>query len=642
MARKGLDKNTVIGLVVIFAMIVGYSIFTKPSKEEIETAKRKQDSITTVMKELAIKEAEDNARKDSLKNIAVVSDSLMNVIPIDTIKGEVNDSLQAIIFKDRYGAFSKTAEGIQEFYTIENNLIKLVVAKKGGRIFSAELKEYTRYNGSPLILFDGDSSTFGLSFFSQNQSISTSDLYFEPFEYQQPVVVDGNQPKTLAMRLNTGNDAYLEYKYTVYPDKYMIDFDINIVNMTDVISNNSNYLDLNWSAYIPGQEKGHKYENNYTSIYYKFLDDEVNYLTETSSEKEELPTKVKWIAFKQQFFSSVLIAKESMTNASIEQEMFDETQPYLKHFVADISLPYQGDISESIPFNIYFGPNHFRTLRKQGENLDMERLVPIGWSFFIMHGINRYAVIPVFNFLENYIGSYGLIILILTILLKLILLPLTFKSYMSTAKMRVLKPQIDEIHAKIPKDKTMERQQATMALYKKVGVSPMGGCLPMILQFPILIAMFRFFPASIELRQQGFLWADDLSAYDSIATLPFTVPFGYGDHVSLFTLLMTISTIIYTYLTSKQQVATQSMPGMKVMMYLMPVMFLFFFNNYSSALSYYYLLANLITFLQMYLFKRFVNDEAVLQKLDVSKKKPVKKSKFMERLEQAQKQRMKR
>jgi YidC/Oxa1 family membrane protein insertase len=642
MAGKVIDRNTVIGLVAIFVLIVGYSIFTRPSKEEIAAAKKKQDSISTVMQEIAIKEAKEQAKKDSLKNLQMVTDSLMDKSIPDSLSNDLKDSLRNVKYQERYGVFAKSADGDTAFYTIENDLLKIVISNKGGRIYSVEIKDYTRYDGSPLILFDGDSTNFGLSFFSQNQTISTGDMFFEPVENLNSIVVEKDQPKSISMRLNAGSDSYLEYKYTLYPSSYMIDFDINLVKLDEVISENTNYLDFNWSAFIPGQEKGHKYENNYTSIYYKFLEDEVTYLTETGSDSEELPTKVKWIAFKQQFFSSVLIAKDYITNATVTQEMFDETKPYLKHFNADITLPYQNEMSQTIPFNMYFGPNHFSTLRKQGEGLDLERLVPIGWSFFLMHWINRYLVIPVFNFLENYIGSYGLIILILTILLKLVLLPLTFKSFMSTAKMRVLKPQIDEIHAKIPKDKAMERQQATMALYKKVGVSPLGGCLPMLLQFPILIAMFRFFPASIELRQESFLWADDLSAYDSIATLPFTVPFGYGNHISLFTLLMTISTIVYTYLTSKQQVTTQSMPGMKVMMYMMPVMFLFFFNNYASALSYYYLLANLLTFLQMYLFKRFVDDEAVLAKLDMAKKKPVKKSKFMERLEQAQKQRMKR
>lgn len=262
-------------------------------------------------------------------------------------------------------------------------------------------------------------------------------------------------------------------------------------------------------------------------------------------------------------------------------------------------------------------------------------MIPLGWGIF--GWINRFCVIPIFNFLDKYIANYGIIILLMTIMIKVVLLPLTYRSYLSTAKMRVLKPQIDEINAKIPKDKPMERQQATMALYKKVGVNPLGGCLPMLLQLPILFAMFRFFPASIELRQKGFLWAHDLSSYDSILDLPFTIPF-YGSHVSLFALLMTISTIIYTKLQNDMSTSTQ-MPGMKFMMYMMPVMFLFMFNSYSSGLSYYYFLANIFTFLQMWLIKRMVNDEALLQKLQENKKKPVKKSRFQQRLEEMAKQR---
>jgi len=383
----------------------------------------------------------------------------------------------------------------------------------------------------------------------------------------------------------------------------------------------------------PRFEKGIDFERHNTTVYYKFHQDEVDYLSETSSDRKDLRTKIEWVAFKQQFFSSVIKSNDLFINGIVQTNIDYATDKILKELSAEMTIPYDNKEKETKSFTFYFGPNHYQTLKKQ-EIADLSRIVPLGWGIF--GWINRFFVIPVFNFLDNYIGNYGLIILLLTVFIKLILLPLTYKSYISTAKMKVLKPQIDEIQAKIPKDKAIERQQAVMALYKKVGVNPMGGCLPMLLQMPILFAMFRFFPASIELRQKSFLWADDLSSYDNILDLPFNIPF-YGSHVSLFCLLMTVSTIIYTWQQSQTQ--TTTMPGMKTMMYMMPFMFLFFFNSYASGLSYYYFVANLFTFGQMYLFRKIVDEKALLAKLNENKKKPVKKSSFQAKLEQMAKQR---
>ncbi|MBI4648829.1 MAG: membrane protein insertase YidC, partial [Bacteroidia bacterium] len=384
--------------------------------------------------------------------------------------------------------------------------------------------------------------------------------------------------------------------------------------------------------------KGRTFENQYTAIYYKFYGDEVENLSESASDDEEnISTKLSWIAYKQQFFSSFLIANSSFNNAMLKQTDLPLSDKYLKKFSANIGIPFSETEQDSIGMRFYFGPNRYNILTDY--DLDMERIIPLGWGFFLMQWINRFAVIPVFNFLEGFIENYGIIILILTILLKIVLFPIAYKSYVSTAKMRVLKPQVDEINKKIPKEKTIERQQEVMKLYKRAGVNPMGGCIPMLLQFPILIAMFRFFPASIELRQKSFLWADDLSSYDSILNLPFTIPF-YGNHVSLFCLLMTASTIIYTWLQQSTSAQTTQMPGMKLMMYMFPVMFLFMFNSYSSGLSYYYLLANLLTFAQMAIIKRFfIDDEAVLKKLEEAKNKPIKKSRWQERLEKFAKNR---
>ncbi|MFU8844512.1 MAG: membrane protein insertase YidC, partial [Bacteroidales bacterium] len=378
---------------------------------------------------------------------------------------------------------------------------------------------------------------------------------------------------------------------------------------------------------------------NGPTVYYKFHEDDVDYLSETKNDSEDLVNRLKWVSFKHRFFSSTLIAKDYFSNAKVKAfEKEGGNDRYLRSMETDIGLPFNLSSHEKIALAFYFGPNKFKTLRQY--KLDLERQIPLGWSFFLMAWINRYAVLPVFNFLENFGWNYGIIILVLTILLKIVLFPIAYKSYLSSAKMRVLKPEMEELAKKFPKkEDAMKKQQATMDLYRQAGVNPMAGCVPMLLQFPILIAMFRFFPSAFELRQQSFLWADDLSSYDSILDLPFTIPF-YGDHVSLFTLLMTVSTILYTKVSQDMMGSTQQqMPGMKTMMYIMPVMFLGLFNNYASGLSYYYFLANVITFGQIYLIRKTIDESKIRKQIEINKKKPKKKSKWQERLEAAAKQR---
>lgn len=415
----------------------------------------------------------------------------------------------------------------------------------------------------------------------------------------------------------------------------MVGFRIHYVNMDKVIDSNQREPDLVWDMVVPRQERGAANENNYTNIHYKFVaDDDEAFSAGKEEESKSLSTKLKWIAFKQQFFSSVLIAGDAFENADLKSVKAADTSKYLKQYSANIGLNYQSGANFTVPMSFYFGPNHYPTLKKY--NLDLEKLVFLGRN--IIRGINKFVIIPIFNWLNHFISNFGIIILLLTIIIKIGLFPLTFKSYQSQAKMRVLKPQVDEINKKIPKEKAMERQQAMMALYKKAGVNPLGGCLPMLLQFPILIAMFRFFPTSIELRQHGFLWADDLSTYDSILSLPFNIPF-YGNHISLFTILMTVTTIISMKMSQQTQMSDAQMPGMKTLMYIMPVMFMFFLNNFSAGLTYYYFLANVITIGQNELFKRMIDEEKLLKKIQANKAKPVKKSKFQERLENMAKQR---
>jgi YidC/Oxa1 family membrane protein insertase len=443
------------------------------------------------------------------------------------------------------------------------------------------------------------------------------------------------------MKLSISEERYIEYVYSLEPGSYMVDFSIRLTGMKDIVTRSPGVLDMKWAIYVPQQEQLKKNENQYTTIYYKPLDDKVEFFKARSNKNEQqvdFPTKIEWIAFKDQFFSSVLIPAENFDNALIKSITLPDNDKFLKYFSTEFGLPFKRLDTESIAMRMYYGPNKFKLLN-QYKDLELQNLVTLGTS--IIRWINRFVIIPIFDWLSKFTGNYGLIILLLTIIIKIGLLPLTYRSYLSQAKMRVLKPQMDELTAKYPKGKELEKQQATMALYKKAGVSPLGGCLPMLLQFPILFAMFRFFPTSIELRQESFLWAKDLSTYDAIITWKATIPILssiYGNHVSLFTLLMTISTIISMKMGEGTTSTTQQMPGMKTMMYIMPVMFMFVLNNFSAGLTYYYFLANVITIGQNLLFKQFVDEKELHKKIEARKAKPVKKSKFQQRLEEMAKQ----
>ncbi|MFW5756172.1 MAG: membrane protein insertase YidC [Tangfeifania sp.] len=636
-----MDRNSIIGIVLIFAILVVFSVMNQPSDEEIQEAKRRRDSIAMV-------EAQQARELEQQQQQTQETQQTVTAAIEDTINAD--DELQQKI--DQYGVFGVAAIGEQEFYTIENNLVEITFTNKGGRIYSVRLKDYVTHDSLPLMLFDGPETLFGLNFFSQNRSIQTDQFYFEPGFDQKNIVVSGpevgkgsegrikfnnenpGETKSASFRLEVAPGKYLEYVYTLKHNSYMVDFDINLQEMNQFIAANQSYLNFTWEIDMPRQERPSKFgEDRYTNINYKFHGDDVDELSKNKSDEKDLTTRVKWIGFKQLFFNSTIIADDAFPNAFVRSEKYEEDPEYLANFHADIALPYEATNSQNLDMQFYFGPNHYQTLNQY--NIDLERLVYLGYA--IVRPVNKYIIIPLFNFLSKYIANFGIIILLLTIFIKTALFPFTYKSYMSQAKMRALKPEIDELNAKFGKDKAMEKQQATMALYKKAGVNPMGGCLPMLLQFPILIAMFFFYPNSIELRQESFLWAHDLSTYDSILDLPFEIPF-YGAHVSLFCLLMTVTTVISTHLN--QQVTTsQGMPGMKTMMYLMPVMFLFILNNYSSGLSYYYFLANLITIGQTYIIRSFIDEEKIRAKLQVNKKKPVKKSKFQKRLEEVAKQR---
>ena len=610
-----MDRNTITGLVVIALILIGYSYFMSPSKEELK-AMHVRDSIARVEAQRAAA-----LKKERQADFAAQQQNT-----------ETQQAGTEAIFK-------QDSLPVKQ-YTLENNKIKLHINTKGGCIDYVDLKGYRTHDSLPLILWKDHKSSMGLNFYARNKQINTADLIFVPNTNQKELNAEGAE-QVLTMRAYVDENKYLEFEYKLAPDSYMVDFNINTYNLNDVIASNTNFLTLYWGVDMPQLEKSRDFESRYTGVYYNFSNNDVEHLSLTGDEKVDLPTSVKWVAYKQQFFSSVLIANESFPNVLVSTAN-NTTPGFLKTADAEISLPYSGKAIEKYDMRFYFGPNSYPTLREYGKDIELPKLVDLGWKWIAW--FNRYVVIPIFNFLEtNVTLNYGLIIFLLTLIIKLVLFPLTYKSYMSQAKMRVLKPQIDEINKKIPADKAMERQQAVMKLYKKAGVNPMGGCLPMLLQMPILIALFYFFPGAIELRQKSFLWATDLASYDSIATLPFTIPF-YGNHVSLFCLLMTITNILYMWYNSKNQPPNDQMKGMQVMMYIMPIMFLFIFNSYSSGLSYYYFIATLITIVQTWAIRKFVNDEKLLKQIELAKTKPVKKSKFQQKLEEMQRmqeQRMK-
>jgi len=618
-----MDRNSWIGIVLIVGTLFAWSYFTKPSEQEQAEQQRIQDSIAIVRQNEAI-------------NNVITADQSKAKPEISSTENRTESAVQADD-ANYYGAFAPFAKGEQKFYTVENNLIKVKFSSLGGRIYSVELKKYKTYDSLPLILFDGDSTQFGLNFYSQNRTIATNQLFFTTNLTSDAKEVQ-NEPVTASFRLQLNDNQYIEYKYTLSPDKYVVDFDVNFVGMNTLVTSNTGFISLDWNSYIRSVEKGVSWEQQSTTIFYKAFEGDVDKLSERSESSEEnITTRIKWISYKQQFFNSTLIAKNYFSNAMLKEREEVLNPEYLKYFSSEISLPYESKVNETYPMQFYFGPNHFKTLKSL--KIDLEQIIFLGRN--ILRWINVGVVIPMFNYLGRYILNYGIIILIMTIIIKMVLFPFTYKSYMSTAKMKALKPEIDKLGEKFPKkEDAMKKQQATMALYKKVGVSPMGGCLPMLFQMPILFALFRFFPASIELRQQHFLWADDLSSYDSILHLPFTIP-AYGDHVSLFALLMTIVNVIYIKTNDQMGGANQQIPGMKTMMYLMPVMMLVWLNSYAAALSYYYFISLLITIIQTWVIRQRVDDAEILAKLkeaQANKKAPTK-SKFQKRLEDMAKQR---
>lgn len=636
-----MDKNTIIGLVIISVLLIGYMFLSRPSKEEIAERQRVQDSIAH---EQMVKEEEARVAAELLKEEAEKAEKEAAAMA-DTLSPEQIDSIKNVKLRNEHGIFANAVNGENKFTVVENNKMIITFLNKGGKIYSVQLKDYVTFNKEPLVLFENDeNSTFGVVLSVSGKPLVTNNMYFEPMlaggkTPTGDTIKVGENDLNFVMRLNAEAGKYIEYNYVIHPDDYMMDFSLNLVGLKDEIKDNTSTR-MQWYVDVFALERGRDWESNNTTIFMRMSDEEIENLNEMKdADNYETKGSAQWIAYKQQFFSSILISKDNALGdpkISLVKLNENENPRALKTFKSDffLELPDENKVTKN--FSFYFGPNKYSLLKDY--DMAMEKVIPLGWGIF--GWVNKYAIIPMFNLLGRGITNYGIIILLMTIIIKLVLFPLTYKSYMSTAKMRVLKPQLDEIAAKYPKGKEMERQQAQMSLYQKAGVSPMGGCLPLLLQFPILIAMFRFFPASIELRQQPFLWASDLSSYDAILEWSTNIPIIsslYGNHVSLFALLMAISMFVQQKMTSSQN-PSNSMPGMKVMMWMMPVLMLLWFNKYSSGLSYYYLLANLFSILQTWIIQRFVvKEDKLLAQMEANKNKPKKKSKWLQRLEEASK-----
>lgn len=614
-----MDKNTIIGLLLIGAILIGFNWLNRPTPEQMAEMKRTQDSIALV----------ESAQQKEFKQ----ESATLNQAP--DIQGKDSSQLAG-----QFGVFAALTQGKEELTTLDNGVLNLTFTNKGGRIYSAELKDYRSHDSLPLMLFKGSDADYGFTLETRaGQKINTNELYFTP-------IVSKDQ---VTMRASVGADQYIDFVYSVIPDNYMINFDIQSKGLASILAPNTRSMEMFWYEKLKQQEKGRKFEQRYANINYKLKgDNSVETLSESKNETKDVEGKVQWIGFTDQFFSTIWISdQEGFGSVVLKSTVLDKSIDYLKEYESASEVFFDPTGAKETKFNIYLGPNHYPTLRAYDkgryteDELHLDKVIPLGWGIF--RWINKWLVIPVFNFLDNYIGSYGIIILLLTIFIKMILFPFTYKSYKSTAKMRVLRPQVEEINKKFPgQENAMERQRATMELYSRVGASPMGGCLPMLLQMPILFAMFSFFPASIELRQKSFLWAPDLSSYDSIISWNEQIPFistYFGNHLSLFCLLMTITNIVYTKFNMDQtNTGQEQMPGMKAMMYVMPLMFLFIFNEYAAGLSYYYFISTLITIIQTLAFRKFVNEDKILAQLHANAKKPKKKSGFMARLEEAQRQ----
>ncbi|UZO80477.1 membrane protein insertase YidC [Aquimarina sp. ERC-38] len=626
MEEKKFDLNTVIGFVLIFGIMIYMLYVNKPSEEELAAEKAKQELV----------------EKQDAKKAKVSPETPQKA---ETVLVQPKDSLGLVKAKEQLGAFaySVTLPSAKEtFTTIENDVLQLKINNKGGYIHDAILKKFKTYDSVPVYLIrNGENASFNLTLnTTDNRILQTENLYFEPS------LSKNGENQVLSMKLKVSESQFLEYRYEINPGNYMMDFSIKSKGLDNVLVSNQPVV-LQWNLQAIRHAKSASYENRYTDIHYEYEDGKDDFTGQSSLDDDE-EADIAWIGFKQHFFVSILLtdtpfesAKFTSKNIVADTEESDKDIKYLKEFSATAPLEIKGG-ELAYNMNWYYGPTDYKILNDYDRNLD--EIVPLGWGIFGV--INKYVFIPLFTLLSSFISSYGLVIILMTILIKILLSPVQYKQYLSQAKMKVLRPEIAAINEK-HKDNAMKKQQETMALYSKAGASPMAGCIPSLIQLPLLYALFSFFPSAFDLRQKSFLWADDLSSYDTIAKLPFEIPF-YGDHVSLFPILASIAIFIYMTMTTGQTMQTQQpgMPNMKFIMYLSPLMMLVFFNNYASGLSLYYFVSNLITIGIMLVIKNFIiDDEKIHAKIEANKKKPKKQGKFQQKMkelmEQAEQQKAK-
>lgn len=623
MEEKKFDINSLIGFVLLGAIVLWWMYSNQPTPEEkLEAEKNKIENVE--------KATVTSTLTDSTKKSEIIT--------------QATDSLSLVKAKGQLGVFAYSAtlpSAKKDGETVlENDLLKLVISNKGGQIKEALLKNYVTYDSLPLYMIKDNNTTFNINFgTSDNRTLNTKDLFFEP----KLSKVGENQ--VLSMKLKVSEDNYLEYRYVMKPTEYMVDFTVRSQGLSASLDTNKP-VTLDYSLEAFRKEKSISYENQQTEMYYEKEDEIIDYLS-IGGEDDAEETDVNWVAYKQHFFSSILISEQAFSSAKLESKTLsidqDVDTTFTKAFYLKAPLALQGG-ELNYNMNWYIGPNDYQILKKYDRNI--KEVLNLGWGIFGY--LNRWIFIPVFNFLQLFIGNYGLIIILLTIVVRIIMSPLVYKSYVSSAKMKVLKPEMEDINKRLPgKENAMKRQQETMALQSKAGVSPLAGCIPALLQMPVFFALFRFFPSNIDLRQQSFLWADDLSAYDSIYELPFRIPM-YGSHISLFPILASLAIFFYMKMSQDQQMgmqqpAQEGMPDMqkmmKMMMYLSPIMMLIFFNMYASSLSLYYFVSNLLTVAIMFVIKNYIIDEDKIHaQIQVNKTKPKKEGKFRQRLNQAMSQ----
>ena len=636
-----MNKNTLIGTVLMCLIFMAMVWTSQPSAEQLEAQRRAQDSIARLQTE---------AIENSMNAGTASSEE-----PQDSLALAQADSIKQALRQQKYGNIAAAATGEEQIVNLSNNVLSVDISTKGGVLQKATLLEYENYKDEQLVLFDAKNNHQYFTFYSvYGKYITTEDIYFTPLAKTDSSVV---------MRLKSDDGGILDFVYRLSPDSYLLDFTIHTVNLDNIVAPTQPSLQLTWNQKLVRTELGRSFEERYSSLFYKYSGESVNDLSQTGSDSERLDGSLAWFNFKNQFFSTILASNDLFRSGTISSNALkEETSPeYLKEYSADLEIDFTDRLKgeQIVPMTYFIGPNNYSLLRdmndeiasrvgKTNENLEIQNSIYLGWP--IVRHINRWIVIPIFHFLDNFNLGYGLIILLLTIFIKLVTLPFTYKSFKSSAKMRIAQkmPEVQAINEKYPnQEDAMAKQQALMALYGKMGVNQMGGCLPMLLSWPVLIALFYFFPTSIELRGESFLWAKDLSTYDAIITWDEPIPvvnWIFHGHISLFCLIMTVVQIFYTWLMQKQNPAQQAMPGMAMMMYLMPLFFLVFLNDYSAGLSYYYTLSLLFSIIQTYAIRASMNEDKILAEMKANLSNPNRKkggkkaSGWIARLQEIQRQ----